>query len=125
MAATKPLLAETLFEMRRTSGLSVRQLEETSGVARSVISRLEHGEYRQPSPSTLTRLAKGLQVEASELLTVAGYTASQAEALPAIRPYLRTKYGHLSADAQQELADLMDRLEAEQGTKKVRSRGRE
>lgn len=119
MAGPKLSLAETLIRLRQASGLSVRQLEESSGVARSVISRIEHGEYRQPTPSTLSRLAKALNAEASELLTAAGYTASEAEALPAIRPYLRTKYGHLSASAQRELATVLERLEAEQGSKRA------
>ncbi len=122
MATTKTTLAGTLIRLRQASGLSVRQLEDASGVARSVISRLENGLYLQPSPSTLTRLANALDAEASELLTVAGYTASEAEALPTIRPYLRTKYGHLSADARQDLADFLDRLEAGQISKRSRTR---
>jgi transcriptional regulator with XRE-family HTH domain len=122
MTATKSTLADTLSRLRAKSGLSVRQLEDASGVARSVISRLEHGEYLRPSPSTLTRLATALDVEASELLTVAGYTASQAEALPTIGTYLRTKYGHLSADSRQQLAEFLDRLEADQKVKRARSR---
>jgi len=100
----------------------VRDLEDASGVARSVISRLEHGEYLQPTPSTLNRLAVALGVDGSELLTAAGYTASQAQALPSIRPYLRTKYGHLSADARQQLAEFAERLEAEQKTKQTKNR---
>jgi transcriptional regulator with XRE-family HTH domain len=122
MAATKTTLAGTLIRLRQASGLSVRQLEDASGVARSVISRLENGLYLQPSPSTLTRLANALGAEASELLTVAGYTASEAEALPTIRPYLRTKYGHLSADARQDLADFLERLEAGQISKRSSAR---
>lgn len=122
MATSNPTLAATLARLRQTSGLSLRQLQEATGIDRSVVSRIESGEVTQPSPSTLSRLAKALNVEAGELLTAAGYTANEAEALPGIRPYLRTKYGHLSADAQAELADLLERLDAEQGSK--RSGGR-
>ena len=117
MSATKPSLATTLSRLRQASGLSVRDLEDASGVARSVISRLEHGENLQPTPPTLSRLASALGVDASELLTAAGYTTSQAQGLPSIRPYLRTKYGHLSADARQQLAEFAERLEREQSTK--------
>ena len=117
MTAPKANLATTLSRLRDASGLSIRDLEESSGVARSVISRLEHGEYMHPSPSTLNRLAIALGVDGSELLTAAGYTANQAQGLPSIRPYLRTKYGHLSADARQQLAEFVERLEADRPTK--------
>src|SRR5690242_11002580 len=125
MAATKPTLAEALNRLRQRAGLSVRQLEDASGVARSVISRVENGEYREPTPATLTRLAVALNVDASELLTAAGYTATEAEALPSIRPYLRTKYGHLTAGAQRELAVFLERLETEQqATRSSKSRSK-
>jgi hypothetical protein len=68
------------------------------------------------------KLATALGVPASELLTIAGYTSTQAEALPAIRPYLRSKYGHLSATAQDELAEFLERLEAEESTKRAGGR---
>jgi transcriptional regulator with XRE-family HTH domain len=115
MAATDSSLDRTLQRLRQQAGLSLRDLEERSGVSRAIISRLEHGENKNSRPSTLTKLAEALGVDASELLTAAGYTASQAQALPSMRPYLRTKYGHLPVGAQRELARLLERLEAEHG----------
>jgi HTH-type transcriptional regulator, competence development regulator len=112
MATRGTDLATTLTQLRKRSGLSLRGLEDASGVDRSTISRIENGEYQQPSPSNLTKLAAGLGVDASKLLTAAGYTASQADALPSMRVYLRTKYGHLTADERERLADMLDELEA-------------
>lgn len=91
----------------------MRELEAKSGVHRSIVSRLERGEASTPLPETLIRLAEALGADASELLTAAGYTATQATALPSFRPYLRAKYGHLPEDAQRELAAYLDRLEAD------------
>lgn len=122
MATRKPNLARTVLRLRQAADLSVRDLEDASGVARSVISRVENGKYLNPTPSTLTRLASGLGVDASELLTAAGYTDSQAQALPSIKPYLRTKYGHLSADARQQLETILGQLEADQTAKRARGR---
>jgi transcriptional regulator with XRE-family HTH domain len=119
MAASKPNLAKTLSRLREQSGLSVRELEDVSGVARSVISRLERGEYLQPTPSTLNRLASALGIDASQLLTAAGYTTNQADALPSIRPYLRNKYGHLSGDERQQLAEFVEKLEAGRRAKRA------
>jgi transcriptional regulator with XRE-family HTH domain len=122
MAATNETLAEALIRLRRDTGLSLRQLEIQTGVDRSILSRLESGAKRQPDPTTLTRLAGTLGVPASELFTLAGYTTSEAEALPAIRPYLRSKYGHLPKAKQDELAAFLERLENEESTKRAGGR---
>ena len=86
-----------------------------SGVHRANLSRLERGEATRPQPETLTRLAEVFGIDASELLTAAGYTAARADALPNLPVYLRTKYGHLPAGARKELAEFVGRLEAELG----------
>jgi transcriptional regulator with XRE-family HTH domain len=107
-------LSKLLTRLRERSGLSLRDVEEQTGLSRANLSRLEHGTYAKPAPETLRRLAQVYGVDASELLTAAGYTAKQAEALPSLRPYLRAKYGHLSADARREVQAFIEQLEAEQ-----------
>jgi transcriptional regulator with XRE-family HTH domain len=119
MAATKETLAEGLVRLRQATGLSLRQVEEQTGIDRSILSRLENGEKRQPSPATLTKLASTLGVTPGELFTLAGYTSSEADVLPDIRPYLRTKYGHLTQTAQDDLAAFLERLESEEDTKRA------
>lgn len=119
MAATKETLAEGLVRLRHATGLSLRQVEEQTGIDRSILSRLESGEKRQPSPGTLTKLASTLGVTPGELFTLAGYTSSEADVLPDIRPYLRSKYGHLSKTAQDDLAAFLERLESEEDTKRA------
>jgi transcriptional regulator with XRE-family HTH domain len=119
MAATKETLAEGLVRLRQATGLSLRQVEEQTGIDRSILSRLESGEKRQPSPATLTKLASTLGVTPGELFTLAGYTSSEADVLPDIRPYLRTKYGHLTQTAQDDLAAFLERLESEEDTKRA------
>ncbi len=107
-------LATTVRRLRERAQLSLRQLEEASGVHRALISRIEAGE-RRPKPATLHRLAEALGVDAGELLEAAGHTTNRADALPTLQPYLRAKYGHLPAPARKELADYLQRLEAEYG----------
>src|SRR5579859_6410950 len=111
MSEPTATLAKKLARLRQRSGLSVRQLEDVSGVSRAVISKTENG-LRMPAATTLQKLATALGVDASELLTAAGYTRSKAETLPAMQPYLRTKYGHLPPEARQELIEVLNRLEA-------------
>ena len=109
-------LAALLRRLRQQAGLSVKELEAKSGLSRAAISRPENCE-KLPTPTTLNRLASALGVDASELFQAAGYTTTGAEALPALSPYLRAKYGHLPAPARKELTDYLARLEAEYGSK--------
>ncbi len=58
---------ERLRELRRERVLSLRELEERSGVSYNTIWRIEDG--RQGAhPRTLRKLAKALEVEPSELV---------------------------------------------------------
>jgi len=62
---------ERLKELRRERVLSLRELEERSGVSYNTIWRLEDG--RQGAhPRTIRRLAEALGVEARELLKGGG-----------------------------------------------------
>jgi len=59
---------ERLKELRRERGLSLRELEERSGVSYNTIWRLEDG--RQGAhPRTVRKLAEALGVEPADLLT--------------------------------------------------------
>jgi transcriptional regulator with XRE-family HTH domain len=59
--------AERLRKLRRERVLSLRELEEKSGVSYNTIWRIEDG--RQGAhPRTIRKLAEALQVEPSELL---------------------------------------------------------
>lgn len=53
--------------LRAEKGLTLRQLEELSGIGKDAISEIERGK-RRPRASTLMSLAKGLGVEPQTLL---------------------------------------------------------
>lgn len=62
---------ERLKELRRERVLSLRELEEKSGVSYNTIWRLEDG--RQGAhPRTVRKLAAALEVEPSELIMAGG-----------------------------------------------------
>jgi len=60
-----------LRELRRERVLSMRELEEASGVSYNTIYRLENG-ITGAQPRTLRKLAKALGVEPSELVKMGG-----------------------------------------------------
>jgi transcriptional regulator with XRE-family HTH domain len=55
-----------LRELRKRRVLTLRELEEVSGVSYNTIWRLENG-FTQARPSTIRKLASALGVEAEEL----------------------------------------------------------
>lgn len=73
-------LGGMLRRARETAGLSIRQLEAQSGVARSVISRFER--EGTGSANNLLALARSLELRASDLFSQAG------RALPKFNPSL-------------------------------------
>lgn len=74
-----------LRNFRQRAVMSQDQLAQKSGVARDTISKLETGQ-RQAYPSTIRKLASGLQVEPQILLGSIEYIEDTQEAEEAIEP---------------------------------------
>jgi transcriptional regulator with XRE-family HTH domain len=59
---------ETLRELRKSRGWSIRELAERAGVAPNTVLTTEHGR-RKPGASTLQKFADALGVDVADLLT--------------------------------------------------------
>jgi transcriptional regulator with XRE-family HTH domain len=70
----------------------MRELARRSSVSAAQISRIEAGEVREPSVSTLVDLARGLERNPRPLLIVAG-RMNRTEALAVLRPMFRPRVG--------------------------------
>jgi transcriptional regulator with XRE-family HTH domain len=57
-----------LKELRQRRALSLRELEDKSGVSYATVWRLESGRAKQAHPRTIRRLARALGVEIYELV---------------------------------------------------------
>lgn len=97
-------LGQYVRRRREAAGLSVRGLARAAGMDATGISRLENGE-NVPTPQTLARLARVLEVDVNDLYTLAGYPISQQ--LPSFEPYLRARYD-LSAETIEKLAPIFE-----------------
>lgn len=97
-------LGPHLRQLREKRKLSLRQLANAIGISHQYIGRLETGDYRQPSPEVLQKLAKALEVPYDNLFTLAGYLLPQN--LPSLGPYLRRKY-HATADEVEKVAKYL------------------
>ena len=88
-------------------GITLRELEERTGLDNSRLSRWEHGAKRPVSPDLMPQLADGLEVPVSDLYRLVA--PGMADSLPELRPYLHTKYGELVPE--EVLAEVADHCE--------------
>lgn len=70
---------DELKRIRESKGMTVNQLAMYSGVSAASISRYETGERGTPKPPTLEKLAKGLRVDYTELMKIAGHLRADQE----------------------------------------------
>lgn len=80
-------LAQMVLSKRRALDLSARDLAKKADVHASTVTMIERGEIAQPRADKLTRLARALQVDPADFLTLAGYKPT--EQLPSFGVYLR------------------------------------
>lgn len=92
---------------RRTRKLSLRALDELSGVSYGWLSRLERGRMIAPAPSKLTRVAEvlGIAPERIDLIT----RGRVSRDLPPIRTYFRAKY-QLTPQEITQIEELFDQI---------------
>jgi HTH-type transcriptional regulator, competence development regulator len=68
-----PTLGQLLKEARRELGLTLREIERTSGISNGYLSLLESDKVKQPSPKHLAELSRALVVPYADLMRAAGY----------------------------------------------------
>lgn len=73
MEKNKPDLGPFLRSARERTNLSLRAVEDATGVSNPYLSQLESGKVRQPSPVVLHKLAKLYEVSYSDAMRLAGY----------------------------------------------------
>lgn len=103
-------LGRVVSRARRQRGLTLRRLDELTGVSYTWLARLEGGQMLAPAPSKLTAVAEALNIlpERIDRLT----RGKVSSTLPAIRTYFRTKY-KLSPEEIREIETVFDRIRRE------------
>lgn len=100
-------LARLFKSARLTRKLSLRQLDELSGVSYGWIRRLESGTQLDLSSSKLTKVARVLEIPPERIDRITrGQVASD---LPPIRTYFRAKY-KLKTEEIQQIEEVFDRI---------------
>lgn len=73
MAAGKRSLGKELKDIRTMRKLSLRNVEEATGISNAYLSQLENNKVNKPSPHFLHKLAKLYGVDYEMLMEAAGY----------------------------------------------------
>lgn len=103
-------LGSYLRRAREHHRLTLRNVEQMTGVPRDSLSRLENDRTERPDPAVLHKLADAYQLDVADLFAFVGITPTGT--LPSLAPYLRVRYGHLPpeaiAEATRRLQDVLD-----------------
>ncbi len=105
-------LGAAIRRHREAAGLHRKQLAERCGVETSTISRLEAGEFREPRPEKLQRIARALEIDFEDLFALAGY--APAGSLPGLPIFLRQKVG-LSKTEAERVERYVERIKGQKG----------
>jgi len=83
--------------LRKSRGLTLKQVEAQAKVSNAYISQIERGLRKPPHPDILKRLAKTYDVPHRELLVVAGYLEEDSETI-ATRRKIEEAFEHVKTD---------------------------
>ena len=91
---SEPVLGDILRRARQHQGLSLRQVEQRTGVSNAHLSQIERGAIRRPDPAILMNLAELYGLNYELIAEWSGYLG--AEALGVRLPWLGWRFGCLS-----------------------------
>lgn len=73
-------LGQTLKDSRELMSLTLRQVEEATGISNAYLSQLENDKIKKPSANILYKLASIYNIELNNLLAAAGIIRESEEA---------------------------------------------
>ena len=106
-------LGALIRDFREAQGLSLRDLEDQTGIDDGLLTRMEGGAILTPAPDKLGRIAEALDIPLADLYALAAYAVPNQ--LPTLKPYLRTKYRRLPTAAADQLEAYAERLAKRHG----------
>lgn len=114
MSTINPIkLGKAVAKYRMKLGISASELGRRTGLNTATITRTELGEIASAKVETVQVIAKALNVPMTQLLAESQIIGDAD--LPAITPYLRTKYKDLPPAAIQEIEAHFETIAAKHG----------
>src|SRR5947208_11570383 len=101
-------LGEGLKVARELRNLSLREVEEATGVSNAYLSQLENDKIKKPSPHFLYKLAAIYDIEYEVLMEAAGYVKKrEGEAARTLAGAALRSLGKLTPEEEEQLADYL------------------
>lgn len=106
--AEKTAVGVYLRSLRNTKSLSLREVERKTGVSNAVLSQIESGQVKRPSPHTLYKLAELYGVPYEVLMDRTGYPVPSriSEGAQSAQTVLN-RLGTITEDEERELLDYL------------------
>ena len=104
-------LRKLLKRARVAAGLTLRAVENGTGISNAYLSQLENGKTANPSPRVLSKLAKAYSISYAELMAAAGYLEVQDE--PPVTRRLAMLTTDLNFDEQEQVAAFIRHLRSQ------------
>lgn len=100
-------LGNFLASARTNRGLTLRDVERTSGVSNAYLSQLERGRIKQPSPNVLHALAACYGISYGLMMERAGYPVPESDGAGLATEGLAARLGAVTPAEEDALADYL------------------
>lgn len=100
-------LGKFLKDKREQKRLTLRQVEEETGILNAYLSQLENGKIVKPSPGNLHKLAGLYSVPYSLLLQKAGYPVDEEVQRLSIKSRIAKELNNTSEEEQDKLIEYL------------------
>jgi transcriptional regulator with XRE-family HTH domain len=106
----KPSLGTYLRSLRDANGMTLREVEDKTGISNAFLSQIESGKVKRPSPVMLHKLAETYGVPYEALMDQAGYPVPEAQYNPRVANNVFNRLGEITHDEEQALLDYLSFL---------------
>lgn len=96
--------------LRESKGLTLREVEKQTEVSNAYLSQLESGKIKQPSPTTLYKLAELYGVKYEVLMEKVGYPVPKANTTVKsgkVENEVSHRIGHVTKEEEMELLEYL------------------
>lgn len=100
-------LGKTLKDSRELIPLTLRQVEEASGISNAYLSQLENDKIKKPSANVLYKLASLYKIELDTLLYAAGIIQTQSSKKSKLLNTVALSAEKLTGEEEQALLDYL------------------
>lgn len=107
---TTTRFGNALREARLAKGLSLRAVEEATGISNAYLSQLESGKVKQPSPVTLHDLSELYGVSYANLMVLAGYPVPSRKKMDPDADRILARFGNVTDEEQDALSEYLSFL---------------